>query len=101
MISTPTKQKQESLILSGTTNHWNPNFVPERNPALFEGVKPYREMAAGSRAEQISVMRKASEGLARGVGAINGSNYVINFTCFQFKEGKYKTLHIPKKVLLY
>jgi hypothetical protein len=66
--------RQEVAILSGgapTTSNLNPNFVPVRNSALFEGVKHYREMAAGSRAEQISLMRKASEGLARGVGAIN------------------------------
>jgi hypothetical protein len=103
LISTPTKLRREEAILSGQRQEAGilstTTFNPVQNSA-FEGVRNYREMAAGTRADQISIMRKTSEDKARGVGAIAGSNYVINFTCFQFKEGKYKTLNIPKKVVL-
>jgi hypothetical protein len=85
LISTPTKLRREAAILSGgLTTTFIPNFNRVQNSA-FEGVRNYREMAAGTRAEQISIMRKTSEGKARGVEAISGSNYVTNFTCFQFK----------------
>ena len=82
LISTPTKQMQEAVILGGK--------APTIGNPVFDGVRNYRDMAAGTRADQISIMWKASEGLARGVGAASGSNYMIHFTCFQFKDGKYK-----------